>query len=227
MRIIYLILGMGLLSGFFSPSARAVDWDWEQRCCLTAHQLEKVFLITLSPVGPPIGHLQVTTPNGVRVGMNEATGYFYPPAEAGREGGIYALGPHPDLPVSSPGFNHSRPRYLIIHTHWLSPRAGPVYRAMDVIATKAPPRETDRRLHAGQYQVRVIGRFKGAYRLRFNPVGHGETRAAVVFEGDRKQGVAIKPGQVHIYVFDGAFDNAYGVPNSTQGDRPFKVRRLK
>lgn len=207
-----------LLGG--TASADAVEWDWEPRCCAIERDLADGLLITLTAVGPPIGHLQVVTPNGVRVGMDEKTRYVYPPQD-GKEGGLYVLGPLPQRAIDAPNYLDDQSRTLIVYPQWDKKGFGPIFR--HYMPQHLPPDRRLWRLLPGRHTVKVIGEFSGRYVLRFDIDGLSGSRPEVVVAGPDARGVPIQAGDIHVYEFEGGIA-LYPDPADAQ---PLQVKRVR
>lgn len=158
-----------------------VDMEPELRCCFTKEETLKAFVIGLhfGKDEKSVAELRVRTPTGTVAGFNPVSKRYYPPsAEAVYAGATYGTEIEQ---LFDPELLRCRARLMVI-----------------------------RALAEGKYRVEVIGTREGTYHLNFYPVGVGHSFARVFYpEGfvGAKAYVPISPGEIHVYVFDGKFDD--------------------
>ena len=79
-------------------------------------------------------------------------------------------------------------------------------------------------LHAGEYRVKVISIRRGRYYLGFYPAGYPDSSGSQSF--GYPDGIAIDRGEIHVYTFNGKFDDPKNGSISPASPTYFRVKRV-
>ena len=190
MRHLFLIPAFLILCG--TASGNDLDWEFDRdlSCCLQETHLQQHVIIALETDEQPIGHMALTTPENVQIGINlDDVQYFIPP----KNQGLYALGPRPKKDITEKEWDFSR--YILLIRRKDTSHGYFQYEKLGRHEKYSP----NCKLPKGKYKLQIKGTHPGSYKIFIYPNGIDDSSTALYWpHNDTKQ---IKTGELHTIHF--------------------------
>ena len=184
------------ISAFYLLHSTAIGWeiDWkfdrDLSCCLQEVHIQEHFVIKLETKEQSVGHMVVTIPGDIQIGVNlDDVEYFIPPNKLG----LYALGPRPQKSIGSEGWDFTR--YILLFKRRVTSRGNIEYEGLNLYGSKYP----QYKLPGGKYKLQIKGLHDGDYKLGFYPNGTKDSDSALHWP--RSNTARIKTGELHTFYF--------------------------
>ena len=176
-----------------TASGNDIDWEFDRdlSCCLQEAHLREHVIIALETEEQPIGHMALTTPENIQIGINlNDIQYFIPP----KKQGIYALGPRPNTSIMEKKWDFSR--YIVLFKRIDTSHGYFQYEKLN----RHKENDSKYKLPYGKYKLQIKGTHPGNYKIIIYPNGIDDSTTALYSSRDNT--TQIKTDELHTILFN-------------------------